>query len=391
MSISRAKQFLLLSFISTASISAAIITPSLPLIAKQFMISTSQLNILIAIFLVGYVAGQLIYGPIANRFGQLEAMQSGLMINLCGLLLSIMACYLNNFSLLLFGRLITALGAASGLCCTFSLMNSLLSEAQVKSLSAYTMLSFTLGTGLAVFIGGVLSAYFNWQVCLWFLFAYGFIQLLGSYQLPTPKFTSQAIHLGKIIADYQALLKNCSFVSFSLILGLVSVISYGYSATAPLYAAKNLHLSSSSYGTWNILNMLGMLGSSFLAAKCIKKIDSKKTLMLGLLLLCPVIIGLVLNTNSLQHSTLGFFLLSMALFLFSGLIFPTASFFAVNASSDKANASGVMSFINMGSAMIGVLIMGLLPFASIHAFLFFLGLYWLVTIMLGLISTRNLG
>jgi len=58
----------------------------------------------------------------------------------------------------------------------------------------------------------------------------------------------------------------------------------------------------------------------------------------------------------------------MFLYLFSGLLFPAASFFASNAIDDKANASSMMSFINMGSAMIAVVVMGYLPLKSISSF-----------------------
>lgn len=47
------------------------------------------------------------------------------------------------------------------------------------------------------------------------------------------------------------------------------------------------------------------------------------------------------------HGALLFFGLTSYLYLVSGLLFPTASFFASNAITDKATASAVMSFINI--------------------------------------------
>ena len=75
----------LLSYISIASVSAAIVTPALPLIQQQFSLSVGAVEWMVSSFLIGYVIGQLIYGPLANRYGRLKALRIGLFINLLGI------------------------------------------------------------------------------------------------------------------------------------------------------------------------------------------------------------------------------------------------------------------------------------------------------------------
>jgi len=60
------------------------------------------------------------------------SLRSRLVINLIGILVCIIAVAIPNYFLLLIGRLITALGAASGLSCTFMLLNELLPPDRVK-------------------------------------------------------------------------------------------------------------------------------------------------------------------------------------------------------------------------------------------------------------------
>ena len=60
------------------------------------------------------------------------------------------------------GRLITALGAASGLACTFILINEWLPESHRKTAMSYSVLSFALGVGLAVILSGVITEYWSW-------------------------------------------------------------------------------------------------------------------------------------------------------------------------------------------------------------------------------------
>lgn len=81
------KVTILLSYICIASISAAIITPALPHIQNFFHLSNGAVEWVISIFLLGYVIGQLIYGPIANRYGRIKALRIGLTFNITGILI----------------------------------------------------------------------------------------------------------------------------------------------------------------------------------------------------------------------------------------------------------------------------------------------------------------
>ncbi|WP_350354777.1 MFS transporter [Coxiella burnetii] len=152
---------------------------------------------------------------------------------------------------------------------------------------------------------------------------------------------------------------------FSLTAGLTSTFAYSYSAAAPLYAQINLHLSPSQYGYWNLINMTGMLASGFLSAFLIKWCGIKRVLLSGFGFMVPVLVSLITLSLANHSHILWFFMTTMLLYLFTGLLFPAASYFASNAIADKASASSMMSFINMGSATIGVVVLGYLPFASI--------------------------
>ena len=89
------KQFkiiLLLSYFCVATVSATVITPALPQIELTYALGYGALEWVISIFLLGYVFGQLIYGYFANRFGCLNALRIGLIVNLAGICISICSC-----------------------------------------------------------------------------------------------------------------------------------------------------------------------------------------------------------------------------------------------------------------------------------------------------------
>lgn len=379
---SKMKIILLLSYICVASISAAIITPALPQIEQYFQLTHGAVEWVISIFLLGYVMGQLIYGPLANRFGRLNALRSGLLINLLGIVLCLVSVWISNYSLLLLGRLITALGAAAGLSCTFILLNELLSMEQAKRAMSGAIVSFTFGIGLAVTIGGIVTQYLHWQDCFWILFIHGLLMFIFTWQFPETLKQPRPLHPLALLSGYLHALKSAQLIIFSLVIGLCSAVGYCYSAAAPIIAQSILNLSPSQYGYWNLINMAGMLGSGFLSVYLTKYYDGKKILLFSLSMIVPCILSLILFALANQPNAIWFFMTTMLLYLFSGLLFPSASFFASNAIKDKANASSMMSFINMGSAMLSVVIMGYLPTTNIISFILTLaGFYLLVTIL----------
>ncbi|MDP1574398.1 MAG: MFS transporter [Coxiellaceae bacterium] len=384
------KTGMLLSYICIASLSAAIITPALPHIQLFYGLSKGAVEWVVSIFLLGYVIGQLIYAPIANRYGRLTALRAGLLINLMGILICMLSPITHNYTLLLFGRLITALGAASGLSCTFLLINELLPPDRAKHAMSLSIISFTVGIGLAVLIGGLIAQYLQWQDCFLFLLAHGVLMYGLSFQFPETLKLKKDIHPIMILKNYAHAFSCFRLIAFSLVVGFVSVFSYCYSAAAPIYAQLTLHLSPSQYGYWNSINMIGMFFGGLLCSRLIKQYHEKKVLISGFALIFLGLIFLSMITLFDSHSALLFFIATAYLYLVSGLLFPTASFFALNTIEDRASASAVMSFVNMGSATLAVIVMGYLPFSTIDAFLFILCLLFLVALSGALMQFRKI-
>ena len=167
--------------------------------------------------------------------------------------------------------------------------------------------------------------------------------------------------------NYLHAIKNTQLVAASCVVALTSVISYTYSAAAPLYAQKQLHLAPASYGLWNTINMVGMLASGLFSRYLMLRYTVKSIVKFGMLMILPCIVSLI----ALFYSTSGhcdwFFVTTALMYFFSGSIYPSASYLASNSLSDKAIAASMMSFINIGSAMAAVIILGYLPYSALMA------------------------
>lgn len=167
------KIIILLTYISIASASAVIINPALPNIATELGLSSGTVEWLVSIFLLGYVLGQIIYGPIAKKYGDVITLRAGMTINVIGILVCILA---SSMTMLLIGRFITAIGASAGLVCTFIILNN-----SVAAEKAKLALSFAISLTLATLIGGIISAYTHWYYCFYVLLIHAVIMLGASF------------------------------------------------------------------------------------------------------------------------------------------------------------------------------------------------------------------
>ncbi|MDE5039719.1 MFS transporter, partial [Francisella tularensis subsp. holarctica] len=68
-----------------------IINPALPNIATELGLSRGTVEWLVSIYLLGYVLGQIIYGPIAKKYGDVITLSAGMTINVIGILVCILA------------------------------------------------------------------------------------------------------------------------------------------------------------------------------------------------------------------------------------------------------------------------------------------------------------
>lgn len=372
----------LLTYISIASVSAAIITPALPRIEIDFNLSFGAVEWVVSAFLIGYVAGQLIYGPLANRFGRLNALRLGLIVNLFGLLICIVAAFYHIYILLVLGRLVTGLGAASGLACTFMLINEWLPEEQRKTALAYTILSFALGAGLAIMLGGVITQYWHWQGCFLFLVAYGILMLWGLRAFDETLNAPKAIRLRSLYHDYAKALSSSQLVVFSMLLGTCSMISYCFSAAGPQIAHNYFNISVAEYGYWNGVNVIGMLAGGLSAQKILMRFSVFSLIAIGFIGCFLGVISLLFIWQLQSQSVLWFFITTASLYLFGSYLFAGGSYMASNAIDDKASASSVMSFINMGLATLCVVIMGYLSHNSFLAFVSILSGEFLIMLTL---------
>ncbi len=350
----------LLLMISFASVNAVLFTPALPNIVIFFDIAERTAELTITIFLIAYAFGQLIYGPLANRFGRKPALYTGIGMQLFGSLLCVLSGVIHEYWLLVAGRLLLGLGAGAGFKLAFTLVHECYTPKIASKKLSYLTLSFAITPGLAMTLGGILTAHYGWISCFYAGAIYGLILLIFSFGLPETK-TSVDIHALKfrqMFVEYSKQLKNTTLVMGGMLMGTGTSVVYVFAALAPFLAINIFGMKSAEYGLANILPSIGMALGGILSAKSAENIPLQRTIQKGILVMC--IGAICMCITMLLHLPVIFSLFLPATLIYFGISFiiANASSIAMSRTIDKAHGAAVMSFINLGLATLTVLCLG---------------------------------
>jgi DHA1 family bicyclomycin/chloramphenicol resistance-like MFS transporter len=207
--------------------------------------------------------------------------------------------------------------------------------------------------------------------------------LASTYLFEEPWEKKIPIHPKTILEGYFSALRSKVLVRYSLAIGSLGAFNYCYTTAAPLLTHQWFDLGPGPYGAYSLLTMVGMGLGGFLGKALLEKYPPR-SVVLGALLTMVVSLILLMGLHYFDLlNVLGFFLLSSWIYLVTSLIYPAASFLASNAISDRANASGMMSGLNLGSTLLCVMVMGYLPLSLFMSF-------FLVVLVFGLVNLFNI-
>jgi MFS transporter, DHA1 family, multidrug resistance protein len=377
----------LLLMISFASVNAVLYTPALPNIAHFFGISDSSAQQTITWFLIGYACGQLLYGPLANRFGRKKALFAGVSLQIISSILCIFAGTIHGYWLLVLGRLLLALGSGVGLKMAFTLVNECYPPKIATQKISYLLLAFAVMPGLAIAVGGLLNTYFGWTSCFYAGAVYGILLLFLIGRLPETlaALDYHALEIQHLFVTYRCQFKNITLVTGGLLMGMVSSVVYVFAALAPFIAMSLLGMSSAEYGIYSILPSVGLLMGSAFSVQFSKKYTCQTGILLGVTITTVATVLMIIAVWLKQSPMFSLFLPMILSYFGLALVLPNASTVAMSQVTDKAHGSAVMNFINMGMVTLMVLSLGwfkttalLLPVVYITICLAMFGLYCLL-------------
>ncbi|WP_372881354.1 multidrug effflux MFS transporter [Psychromonas sp.] len=359
---------ILMSMVVLSPLAIDIYLPSMPAMAAEFNVSSSQIQSTLVLFLFAMGIGQILIGPLADRFGRRPVALGGITLYA---LSSVLAVLVMEFHWLQFARVLQGIAACASSIVVFSAVRDSFSAKEGAHYYSYLNGMICVIPALAPTLGGLLAMHSGWRSTFVFMAVYGLIILaIVFYRLPETRPANTHSSGGLYHwARFKPVLQDSHFLFYALtcMMGMAAILTYV--SYAPDWLIRHLGISELSFSLLFGLNALVNIGACFAAPLVIKRFGNRETVLIALLAL---IISALLQLSAQQWgpvtgmpAAFAFMLPMMLLCIGFALLLGPATSMALSGFSERAGtAAAMLGCIQMSGA---ALLAGLLQQTSLNA------------------------
>lgn len=330
-----------------------ILLPSLPQMALALQVSTPAVTASITVFLLVFALGQLLVGPLSDRFGRRIPVLAGSAVFVAG---SIWCGLSNDLTSLLIGRAIQAAGACATSVLSRAIARDLFSGAALARVLTLVMIAQAAAPGFSPLLGGGLDHFFGWRSEFVFvagfaiLTALAFTRILGE----THHATRLPLNPLAIARTYGALSANRHFLIPAATVGLIMGGLFAIFAASPRVLSETYGYSPIAIGLFFAGSVVMVFSSGLLAARLAPRIGIDRAIRAGLIV---AVVGsvAVIVVAQLQLPAAAFIAAICVFLLGMGIVNPLGTAQTLSPFGAQAGAaSALLGFWQMLGAAIGV-------------------------------------
>ncbi|MFK7891684.1 MAG: MFS transporter, partial [Granulosicoccus sp.] len=316
---------------ASAVMGLTILTPILPLITHDLAVPASSVQQLLTIYLIAISLGQLVSGPVSDRFGRRPVMLCGAVLYFLGGLATAIA---DSIEMLIMWRMLQGFGAAACMAMGRAIINDVFDRNEAARQMSMISMVLAIAPALSLAFGGILAEYAGWQSTMALLSFIGIVMFVSAFYLAaeTNLHRLQTLDVSLIISIYRAVLGNrlflCWAVTSAMQVGIFFVLN-GVLA----YQYQRLGYSLAEFGLWFALTPLFYVVGNTLNRSWFVARGIERAALLGCSLSVVAMLALAV-TQSLGFTHALSLALPCCLFGFSnGIVVANATIGAVSAAS----------------------------------------------------------
>jgi DHA1 family bicyclomycin/chloramphenicol resistance-like MFS transporter len=221
--------------------------PSFPTLARVFGTDVEHVQLSLASYFAGTALGQLIYGPLADRYGRRKPLLVGLVL----FTLASLACALaQSLEWLIVARFVQALGGCAGMVISRAVVRDLCDPLASAKVFSKLMLVMGVAPILAPLGGGLLLQLFGWQSIFHGLMLFSAL-CLGAVLLWLPETQPAGVArppLSGALGRYLLLLRDRLLIGHGLTGGVAMAGMFAYISGSPFVFIELYGVSADNYG-----------------------------------------------------------------------------------------------------------------------------------------------
>lgn len=350
---------ILSALVAFAPMSIDMYLPALPTLERFFAADTASVQHTLASFFLGLTVGQILYGPIADKYGRKPPLYFGLSLYVVASAACALAPTIGSLISL---RFLQALSGCAGMVVARAVVRDLYDRQQ--SARVYSVLLMVMGIApiVAPLAGGYLLTWFGWRSIFWVLALFGVACLIAvKTGLPeTIPRDQPRIALSKAMGNYAALLADRRYLGYALSGGFGQAGMFAYISGSPFVIIDLYGVPAHYYGWLFGLNATGIVAFTQLNRRMLLRYDADRVLDFGNLAGIVMCVLLLLMAWTNAAGLVGilaplFFVVSLR-----GLTFPNASAGAMAPFPEKAgSASALLGSVQFAIAAVASAAVGI--------------------------------
>ena len=376
---------LLAGVTAVAPASLHILVPALPVLAAVFDAPPGTVQLVLTLFLSGIAAGQLVYGPVSDRYGRRPVLIAGLALFLFG---TVLCGFAWSLPVLIIGRTLQALGGCAGMVLGRAIIRDIYERERAASALATIMMVMSLAPSLSPAIGAYLAEWGGWRADFVLLGIVGAAVLILTAAKLEETHAPARVNLAGMIGSFIVLLRSPAFLGIAFATAFTSTSWFTFLAAAPYLLSELLHEPPSTYGLMILLPMAGYILGNAAVGRLSVLIGTTGIFIAGLAL--SFASGVMLALWCLSGlSTWAMFVPMAISSIGNGMSQPPGIAAGLSVYPRIAGAaSGLMGFMQMMIAALGTLLIGRLPRDSVLGMVAVVGAALALALVCGLLTLR---
>ena len=312
----RSRYFLLILILGSLStispFSIDMYLPGFPAIAKDLEVTISQVQFSLTAYLIGIAVGQLVYGPLLDRYGRKKPLYTGLIIYIIS---SAICAFSTSLQSLIAMRFLQALGGCVGMVAAQAFVRDLFPVRKTAQAFSSIILVIAVSPMIAPTVGGYVTVAFGWPEVFVILAVLTLLILAATYfLLPEGKPADPEISLGPtgILRNYVLVIRQPQFAMYTVAGGIAMSAPFAYIAASADVFLNLFQATEQQYGWIFAFVASGMIGSAQFNHLLLKKFTSQQLVKFALLYQLVIggvmVIGVALQGFNLVGLTIIIFL-----------------------------------------------------------------------------------
>jgi MFS transporter, DHA1 family, multidrug resistance protein len=233
--------------------------PGFPAIEREF--AEVGVERTMATYLLGIALGQLVYGPVSDRFGRKPPLYFGLTLYVLGAIGCAMA---TTMTMLMLMRVLQAIGACAPLVIGRAVVRDRCEPHEAARAYSTLMLIVSLGPIIAPTLGGWVITISSWRAVFVFQAVGGAALIIAMHTMLTESRDPAHVvplRLGTVLTGYGRLFRSRSLIGYSLVGGFAMAGLFCFVTGSPIVMSHVYELTPQQFG-W----MIGLNGIAFISA-----------------------------------------------------------------------------------------------------------------------------